>query len=147
VLVGNGLDFRMGRSLKLKAVPHNRLLLSLAHGMGHRLERFGNSDYCGGGPLSELTRFTEMVSRRSQSRAREARLCEPPARSDEAQGTDSLMVDGSTEGPASRSAWTRTLSVSGGSSLPRWTVTLILIVPVQMNRLPMSGSVRGLPSG
>jgi hypothetical protein len=55
VLVGNGLDFRMGRSLKFKKVPHNRLLISLAHGMGHRIERFGNPDFCGGGPLSELT--------------------------------------------------------------------------------------------
>ncbi len=54
VLVGGGLDFKMGRSLKLPKVPHNRLLLSLAHGFGHRLERFGNPDYCGGGPLSEL---------------------------------------------------------------------------------------------
>jgi hypothetical protein len=55
VLVGNGLDFRMGRSLRFQKVPHNRLLLSLAHGMGHRIERFGNPDFCGGGPLSELT--------------------------------------------------------------------------------------------
>jgi hypothetical protein len=55
VLVGGGLDFRMGRSLKFPKVPHNRLLLSLAHGMGHRLERFGNPDFCGGGVLSELT--------------------------------------------------------------------------------------------
>jgi len=54
VLVGNGLDFRMGRSLKLKGVPHNRLLLSLAHGMGHPLKQFGNPDYCGAGPISEL---------------------------------------------------------------------------------------------
>lgn len=55
VLVGNGLDFRMGRSLKYKKVAHNRLLLSLAHGMGHRIERFGNPDYCGDGPLHDLT--------------------------------------------------------------------------------------------
>lgn len=55
VMVGNGLDFKMGRSLKFKKVPHNRLLLSLAHGMGHRLPRFGNPDYCGSGVLSELT--------------------------------------------------------------------------------------------
>ena len=55
VLVGNGLDFRMGRSLKLKNVPHNRLLLSLAHGMGHRgLVKFGNPDFCGDGALSQL---------------------------------------------------------------------------------------------
>lgn len=51
VLVGNGLDFKMGRSLKLKREFHNRLLLSLAHGFGHRIERFGNPDFCGKGPL------------------------------------------------------------------------------------------------
>lgn len=55
VLVGNGLDFSMGRSLAYSKVPHNRLLLSLAHGFGHRIERFGNPDYCGDGPLSNLT--------------------------------------------------------------------------------------------
>jgi hypothetical protein len=55
VLVGNGLDFQMGRSLKFGRVPHNRLLLSLAHAMGHRLERFGNPDFCGDGPISQLT--------------------------------------------------------------------------------------------
>ncbi|MBX6311538.1 MAG: DUF1552 domain-containing protein [Isosphaeraceae bacterium] len=55
VLVGNGLDFRMGRSLKYPKVPHNRLLLSLAHGMGHRIERFGNPDFCGEGVLPNLT--------------------------------------------------------------------------------------------
>jgi hypothetical protein len=51
VLVGNGLDFKMGRSLKLKREPHNRLLIALAHGFGHRLERFGNPDFCKGGAL------------------------------------------------------------------------------------------------
>ena len=55
VMVGNGLDFKMGRSLKFPKVSHNRLLLSMAHGMGHHLDRFGNPDYCGDGPLSELT--------------------------------------------------------------------------------------------
>lgn len=55
VLVGNGLDFNMGRSLNYRKVPHNRLLLSLAHGFGHRIDRFGNPDFCGDGPLSELT--------------------------------------------------------------------------------------------
>jgi hypothetical protein len=55
VMVGNGLDFQMGRSLKYNRVPHNRLLLSLAHGFGHTIERFGNPDYCGDGPLSGLT--------------------------------------------------------------------------------------------
>ncbi len=55
VLVGNGLDFRMGRSVRYKRLPHNRLLLALAHGMGHRLERFGNPDFCGQGVLPNLT--------------------------------------------------------------------------------------------
>jgi hypothetical protein len=55
VLVGNGLDFRMGRSIKYPKLPHNRLLLSLAHGMGHRIERFGNPDFCGEGVLPDLT--------------------------------------------------------------------------------------------
>lgn len=52
VMVGNGLDFRMGRSLQLRRVPHNRLLLSLAHGMGHHIKQFGNPSFCGDGPLS-----------------------------------------------------------------------------------------------
>lgn len=51
VLVGGGLDFKTGRSLKFKKTPHNRLLLSLAHGFGHRIDKFGNPDFCGGGPL------------------------------------------------------------------------------------------------
>ncbi len=55
VLVGNGLDFKMGRSLKFGKVPHNRLLMSLAHGFGHHIERFGNPDFCTNGPLSDLT--------------------------------------------------------------------------------------------
>jgi hypothetical protein len=55
VLVGGGLDFRMGRALKYPQLPHNRLLLSLAHGMGHHLERFGNPNYCGDGSLPGLT--------------------------------------------------------------------------------------------
>jgi len=55
VLVGGGLDFKMGRSLKYPRVPHNRLLLSLAHGFGHRIKTFGNADFCGAGPLPNLT--------------------------------------------------------------------------------------------
>ncbi len=54
VLVGNGLDFRMGRALKFKGAAHNRLLMAMAGGMGHHLERFGNPDFCGDGPLSGL---------------------------------------------------------------------------------------------
>jgi Protein of unknown function (DUF1552) len=55
VLAGNGLDFKMGRSIKYKNVPHNRLLLALANGMGHHIERFGNPNLCGGGVLTGLT--------------------------------------------------------------------------------------------
>jgi hypothetical protein len=55
VLVGGGMGFKMGRSLKYSRVPHNRLLLSLAHGFGHRIPRFGNPDFCGDGPLSNMT--------------------------------------------------------------------------------------------
>jgi hypothetical protein len=55
VLVGNGLDFRMGRMIKYPKVPHNRLLLSLAHGMGHRVKQFGNPNFCGDGILTNLT--------------------------------------------------------------------------------------------
>ena len=55
VLVGNGLDFKMGRSLKFGKVPHNRFLMSLAHGFGHRIDRFGNPDFCSVGPLPKLT--------------------------------------------------------------------------------------------
>ncbi|HEY2252284.1 MAG TPA: DUF1552 domain-containing protein [Planctomycetaceae bacterium] len=54
VLVGGGLDFRMGRSLKFPAVPHNRLLLSLAQAMGHELKHFGNPDHCSDGGLPGL---------------------------------------------------------------------------------------------
>jgi hypothetical protein len=55
VLVGNGLGFRMGRSLQYPRLPHNRLLLSLAQAMGHHIDTFGNPDFCGAGPLPNLT--------------------------------------------------------------------------------------------
>ena len=50
-LVGGGLDFKMGRSLNLNGVAHNRLHLALAHGFGHHLETFGNPKLSQGGPL------------------------------------------------------------------------------------------------
>jgi len=55
VMLGNGLDFNMGRSLKFKKVPHNRLLLSIAQGFGHEIKTFGNPDFCGDGPLTGLS--------------------------------------------------------------------------------------------
>ena len=55
VLVGNGLDFKMGRARDYKGVAHNRLLLSIAHGFGHELKTFGNPNFCADGPLPKLT--------------------------------------------------------------------------------------------
>jgi hypothetical protein len=55
VMVGGGLGFNMGRSLKFDGVAHNRLHLAMAHAMGHRLKTFGNASLCEGGPLSELS--------------------------------------------------------------------------------------------
>ncbi|HVX09607.1 MAG TPA: DUF1552 domain-containing protein [Pirellulales bacterium] len=55
VLLGGDFGLRTGRSLRFPAVPHNRLLLTLAHAFGHHLSQFGNPDYCGDGPLTGLT--------------------------------------------------------------------------------------------
>lgn len=55
VLVGGGLDFRMGRSLQYGKVPHNRLLLAFAHAMDHPLKTFGKPELCAGGPLEDLS--------------------------------------------------------------------------------------------
>ncbi|MBE86541.1 MAG: hypothetical protein CMO69_02250 [Verrucomicrobiales bacterium] len=52
VLIGNGMDFRMGRSLNLKGTAHNRLMLSLAHAVGHNIDYFGNKKLSQGGPLN-----------------------------------------------------------------------------------------------
>lgn len=55
VLVGGGLDFKMGRALKYNKLPHNRLLMALAHGFGHNVKTFGNPNQCGAGALTGLT--------------------------------------------------------------------------------------------
>lgn len=52
VLLGGGCGFRMGRSLKFDKLPHNRLHLALAQGMGHRIETFGKASLCESGPLN-----------------------------------------------------------------------------------------------
>jgi hypothetical protein len=53
VLAGGGTGFRMGRSLHLDKVAHNRLWLALAHSMGHTgLKTFGQEDLCAEGPLN-----------------------------------------------------------------------------------------------
>lgn len=55
VMVGNGLDFNMGRSIKFPNISHNRMLMSLAHGFGHHIETFGKPDFCADGPLTGLS--------------------------------------------------------------------------------------------
>ncbi|HET6246111.1 MAG TPA: DUF1552 domain-containing protein [Tepidisphaeraceae bacterium] len=52
VLVGGGLDFKMGQSLKFPRTPHNRLLMALAGGFGHHIDTFGNPNFCGEGAMS-----------------------------------------------------------------------------------------------
>lgn len=55
LMVGGGLGFKTGRSLKYDKVPHNRLLMSLAYGFGHEVKTFGKKDLCKDGPLTDLT--------------------------------------------------------------------------------------------
>jgi hypothetical protein len=52
LLAGGGFGFNMGRSLSCENSPHNRLLLNLAHAVGHPLKTFGNPKLCEGGPLN-----------------------------------------------------------------------------------------------
>ena len=54
VMLGGGAGFQMGRSLRFDHLPHNRLWISLAHGLGHRLESFGNPELSKGGVVDEL---------------------------------------------------------------------------------------------
>jgi hypothetical protein len=54
ILVGGGLDFKMGRSLKYKKVAHNRVLMAFAHGFGHHVKTFGNPGFCADGVLTGL---------------------------------------------------------------------------------------------
>jgi len=52
----NGLNFRMGRSLpSIPRLPHNRLLLALGARYGVSRRESSASDYCGDGPLPNLT--------------------------------------------------------------------------------------------
>jgi hypothetical protein len=53
LLVGGGCDFAASRALDCGGAAHNRLWLSLAHGLGHaELATFGAEALCEGGPLS-----------------------------------------------------------------------------------------------
>jgi len=55
VVVGGGLDWKMGRALNYKREPHNRLLMAIAHAFGHKVKTFGNPNHCGSGVLDRLT--------------------------------------------------------------------------------------------
>ncbi|MCI0700125.1 MAG: DUF1552 domain-containing protein [Planctomycetia bacterium] len=54
ILVGGGLDFKMGRSLKYGKQPHNRLLMAFAHAFSHHVKTFGNPNHCKDGALTGL---------------------------------------------------------------------------------------------
>jgi hypothetical protein len=52
VLIGGGAGFQTNRALEFKGVPHNRLWLALAHGMGQvDLKTFGADRFCSDGAL------------------------------------------------------------------------------------------------
>jgi hypothetical protein len=52
VLIGGGSDFKMGRTLDLgQKTAHNRLLMSIAHSMGHQLPYFGEQKLSADGAL------------------------------------------------------------------------------------------------
>ena len=55
VMVGGGLGWKTGQAIECGGVPHNRLLMTLCQSMGHPVDSFGNSDFCGDGVLSGLT--------------------------------------------------------------------------------------------
>ncbi len=54
ILLGGGLGFKTGRSLKFPKVPHNRLLIALANAFGHSIKTFGKPDHCKDGALTGL---------------------------------------------------------------------------------------------
>lgn len=55
VLVGGGLGFKMGQSIRMRGENHNRFLMTIAAAMGHPVESFGNPDFCKEGVLTGLT--------------------------------------------------------------------------------------------
>ena len=51
IMIGNGANFKTGRSIKMEKVAHNRLWIALARGYGHEISTFGNPKLSEGGPL------------------------------------------------------------------------------------------------
>ena len=54
VLVGGGLGWKQQHCLQFKNLPHNRLWISLANSMGHKINRFGNPRLSRGGIVDEF---------------------------------------------------------------------------------------------
>jgi len=54
LMIGNAPGFQFGRYQDFGGVPHNRLLLSLAHAFDHKIETFGEKELCADGPLTAL---------------------------------------------------------------------------------------------
>ena len=52
VIVGGGSGFKSGFHDLGQKIPHNRLLMSLAQSMGHKLDSFGEKKWCEDGALS-----------------------------------------------------------------------------------------------
>ncbi|MGC6425527.1 MAG: DUF1552 domain-containing protein [Akkermansiaceae bacterium] len=52
VIIGGGSDFKMGQFKDLgKKTAHNRLLMSIAHSVGHKVDHFGAKKFCENGAL------------------------------------------------------------------------------------------------
>lgn len=52
LMIGGGGGFKTNRAVEFKGVPHNRLWMSLAHGLGHTdLKSFGLAEFAGDGAL------------------------------------------------------------------------------------------------
>ncbi|QEG23068.1 DUF1552 domain-containing protein [Mariniblastus fucicola] len=54
LMLGNAPGFKLGRYKDFGGVPHNRMLMSLAHAFGHNIETFGKPELCVDGPLTAL---------------------------------------------------------------------------------------------
>ena len=50
-IAGDRCSWQTGRSLRFNKEPHNRLLMSLAHELGHPLQQFGMEKFSQAGPL------------------------------------------------------------------------------------------------
>ena len=54
LMIGNAPGFKLGRYKDFGGVPHNRLLMSMAHAFGHKIDTFGEKKLSVDGPLTAL---------------------------------------------------------------------------------------------